>query len=137
MQTGWAGPIVLYDGECAFCSRVVHLIVDRDPAGVYRFAALQSPLGQALLRRHGLRTDDFDTLLLVEGGEVWERSTAALRIAGGLRGPARRLAALLRLPGPLRDWAYDRVARRRHLLLGGPAACRLPTPELRARVLDG
>ena len=50
------------------------------------FASLQGERGQDLLLRHGLATDDFDTMVLVEDDRVHTRSGAALRIARRLRG---------------------------------------------------
>src|SRR4051794_22953640 len=101
------GPIVLFDGVCKFCNASVNFILDHDPAGRVRFAALQSPTGQALLRRFSLKTDDFDTLVLVEGERASTRSTAALRVASYLGAPWRFGAALLLMPSFLRDPLYD------------------------------
>src|SRR4051794_10984556 len=101
------GPIVLFDGVCRFCDASVNFIIDHDPAGRVRFAALQSEAGQALLRKFGLATEDFDTLILVEGERFSSRSTAALRLASHLGGWWRYLAALLLMPAFLRDPLYD------------------------------
>ena len=38
---------------------------------------------------------------------------------------------------PMRDWMYDVVARNRYRWFGRRDACMVPTPELRARFLDG
>ena len=129
------GPIVLFDGVCKFCNASVNFIIDHDPPGRVRFAALQSPAGQELLRRFGLKTTDFDTLVLVEGGQAFTRSTAALRVASHLSGPWRFGAALLLLPAFLRDPLYNLLARNRYRWFGTLDACRVPTPEVRARFL--
>jgi predicted DCC family thiol-disulfide oxidoreductase YuxK len=131
-----AEPIVLFDGVCRFCNAAVNFLIDHDRAARLRFAALQSGTGQALLRRFGLRTTDFDTLVLVEGSRCTTRSTAALRAASYLDRPWRFLAALLLLPAFLRDPAYNLLARNRYRWFGKLDACRLPTPELRALFLD-
>ena len=47
-----AGPIVLFDGHCNFCSGVVNFLLARDARGVLRFAALQSPAGKQIGRAH-------------------------------------------------------------------------------------
>lgn len=115
-----APAIVLYDGDCAFCSRGVQFIYHRDPQGRFRFKA-GAPA---------------DTLVLLDGDRRFERSTAVLRIARRLRWPWSWLGALgLVVPRPLRDVAYDAVARRRHRLLRGEA-CPVPPPGLRERILD-
>ena len=126
--------IVLYDGECGFCSRSVQFAFRRDPKARYRFASLQSETGRRLLREHGL-PEAVTTVVLVEDGRAFVRSTAALRIGLGLRWPWSWLAALgFVVPRPLRDAAYGWVARHRHRIAG--EACLVPTPELRARMLD-
>ena len=129
-------PIVLFDGVCKFCNASVNFILDHDPAGRVRFAALQSQTGQALLQRFGLKTTDFDTLVLVEGQRASTRSTAALRVASYLSVPWRFAAALLLMPSFVSDPLYNLLARNRYRWFGRLDACRVPTPEVRARFLD-
>ena len=129
MPTGDADPIILFDGVCKFCNASVNFILDRDRAGRVRFAALQSVTGQHLLRHFGLPTDQFSSLVLVEGGRCWRRSTAALRIARHLDGAWPLLAVLLAVPVILRDAAYDVLARNRYRWFGQLDSCRVPTPE--------
>jgi len=129
-------PIVLFDGVCHLCEGAVRFAIRRDPGARLRFAPLQSPLGRALLARHGLDPDALDAVVLVDGDGAHQRSTAALRIAAGLRAPWRWLAPpLLLVPRGLRDAVYGWVARRRHRWFGRRAECLVPTPELRARFL--
>jgi predicted DCC family thiol-disulfide oxidoreductase YuxK len=40
------------------------------------------------------------------------------------------------MPRPLRDLGYDLVASNRYRIFGKLDACRLPSPEERARFLD-
>ena len=129
------GPVVLYDGVCGMCNGLVQFIARRDRRGRFRFAALQGETGQALLRRHGLRTDDFDTVVLVEGARARTKSRAALRILGGLGGAWGAMGAFSVLPEPLLDFFYDRVANNRYRVFGRSDACMLPPPEMRARFL--
>ena len=128
--------IVLFDGVCNLCNGAVQFIINRDPEGRFSFASLQSAAGQARLREFGLSTDAFDSFVLVEGGKAYTRSTAALRIARQLPGPWRFLYALIIVPRPLRDWAYDLVARNRYRLFGRRDSCMIPTPELKAKFLE-
>jgi predicted DCC family thiol-disulfide oxidoreductase YuxK len=127
---------VLFDGVCKFCNASVNFIIDRDRRGRVRFAALQSATGQELLRRFRLPTTGLDSLVLVEAGRCYTRSTAALRISRWLDGFWPVLSALILLPPVLRDGAYDLLARNRYRWFGKLDACRLPTPELRQRFLD-
>jgi predicted DCC family thiol-disulfide oxidoreductase YuxK len=129
------GPLVLYDGQCGLCNRSVQTILRHDGRGRFRFAALQSALGQALLARHGLASDVMDSVVLVDGERAYTRSRAALRIAGAMDAPWPLLRVFAIIPGPLRDGVYDWVARNRYRWFGRTDACMLPPPEVRARFL--
>ena len=129
-------PIVLFDGVCNLCEATVRFVIERDPAGRFRFAPLQSPLGRALLLHHGYDPDAIAAVVLVDGDGAHDRSTAALRLVAGLRAPWSWLAPpLLLVPRRLRDAVYRWIAGRRYRWFGRRAECLVPTPELRARFL--
>jgi predicted DCC family thiol-disulfide oxidoreductase YuxK len=135
------GPIILYDGVCALCHRLNRFVLARDPAGRFRFAALQSALAGEILTRHGRDPRDLDTLYLVlDHGRPDERllrkSDAALWILRDLGGPWRAAGALRAVPRWMRDLGYDLVARTRYRLFGRYDTCPLPDPRHRARFLD-
>jgi predicted DCC family thiol-disulfide oxidoreductase YuxK len=129
------GGIVLFDGTCAFCERSVRFIARRDPAGYFRFGASQSPQGQALLAEHGLTRAAARSLVLIEDGQVFLRSTASLRIARRLTFPWSLAGAALLVPRPLRDAVYRLVAAMRHRIAGRSNACEIPPPEIRERLI--
>jgi predicted DCC family thiol-disulfide oxidoreductase YuxK len=131
------GPVLLFDGVCNLCNGAVRFVAERDPRGVFRFASLQSEAGQALLRQHGLRAGDFDSVVLVDGARVLTKSAAALAVAARLSGGWPALSAFRFVPRPLRDAVYDLVARHRYRVFGRTDECMIPTPELRGRFLDG
>jgi predicted DCC family thiol-disulfide oxidoreductase YuxK len=134
------GPVLLYDGLCGLCDRTVQVVLRADRRGVLRFAPLQGEFAARVFERHP-EVRDVDSLILVEpdgaGGEcVRVRSDAALALARYMGG-AWPLARTLRIvPGPLRDAVYDLVARTRYRIFGRRDACRIPTPQERARFLD-
>jgi len=128
---------ILFDGVCNLCNASVLFVVDRDPEARFTFAALQSDEARRLLAERGYQGADLSTVLLVEGERVYERSTAALRVARHLSGAWPVLYAFLVVPRPVRDAVYAWVARNRYRWFGKEDACRVPTPELRARFLAG
>jgi len=137
------GPVLLYDGECGLCNRVVRRLLLLDRAGVLRFAPLQGPSGQAYLKRHALPAEDFSTVVFVPDWSKQDRPDYKLRtsgIAGALRacgGAGAFLASILQLvPRPLRDAGYKIVARIRYRLFGPRKDCPLPKPEWRARFFE-
>ena len=127
--------VVLFDGVCTLCNHSVDYVVRHDPARRFKLASLQSDVGQALLARYGLADDPPDSIVLIDGGRAYLRSTAALRIAAGLDGALPLLQALLAIPPALRDAVYRYVAQNRYRWFGKRETCRLPTPEERARFL--
>lgn len=130
------GAILVFDGVCMLCSRSVAFIVERDRAGRFRFAAMQSAKGRSLLLEHGLDPDDPLSLLVLDGQGAWSDSEAVLRVMATFGG-LWTLAGLARVvPRRWRDAAYRVVARNRYRWFGRRDACLVPTPELRARFLE-
>jgi predicted DCC family thiol-disulfide oxidoreductase YuxK len=137
---GTEGPVVLFDGVCNLCNSSVNFVIDHERDRDVRFASLQSEAGSELLERVGrkLPEGDPESIVVVEGGRVFERSAAILRIARHLRWPWRVLAAMaVVVPRPLRDVVYRWIARNRYRWFGKSDVCRVPTPELRERFLPG
>lgn len=129
------GPLILFDGVCNLCNGLVRFVLERDRGGRIWFGAMQSPAGREILRRLGRPTDRYATMLLLEDGAVFEKSDAALRIAGMLPPPWRWLRLLRLLPAGMRDSAYDTVARHRYRIFGRREECRAPGPGERDRFL--
>lgn len=129
-------PLVLFDGVCHLCAWAVQFISDRDPKGAFRFAPLQSDLGQRVLKEHGIDTSNMDSFVLVENGVAYIKSTAALRVARKLSGAWPLCYAAIILPRLLRDPIYQFIARNRYRWFGKADACMMPSPELRARFLE-
>lgn len=130
--------VVLFDGVCNLCDKTVRFIFAHDPEGKFRFAPLQSDVGRALAAQHGhglAQGVDPNSVLLIEDGTLYDRSTAALRIARQLTGPVRALGPLLYVPRPIRDLGYKFVAAIRYRVWGKKDACTLPPVGLRDRFL--
>ena len=131
--------IILFDGVCNLCNGFVQFVIRHDAAGRFRFAALQSAAGQAVLATHGMDAAAVaaapDSVLLQHDGKLYAHSEAVLRIAQGLGGPWRALLLGRLLPRAWRDAAYRFVARHRYRWFGRQESCWLPTPELKARFL--
>jgi predicted DCC family thiol-disulfide oxidoreductase YuxK len=127
--------IVLFDGMCNFCNGAVNWVIERDKAGYFKFAALQSGVGEELAAKHGIDRSETDSVMLVEDDKLYTFSTAALRIARKLDGIWSWMYAFIVVPKPIRDFFYKLFARYRYRLFGKRDACMLPTPEIRARFL--
>lgn len=130
-----AGAVVLFDGVCNLCNRTVRFLYRREGAVPLHFASLQSEVGRALLREHGLPEDALDSMVLVDADGAHRNSTAVLRTMRLLRRPWSALGVLLVVPRVLRDPLYALVARTRYRLWGRTDACPLPEPGLAERFL--
>lgn len=131
----YSKPILLFDGLCGLCNRSVNFVMDHDPEATIFFAAMQSEAGEYLLKKFSGRLIDMDSVLLLEKGELYDRSDAVIRLAGYLRGPVRLLSWGWLVPRFLRDALYDFVAARRYRWFGGLPECRVPDTETRYRFL--
>ena len=126
---------ILFDGVCNLCNGFVQFVIARDPAARFRFASLDSPVAVRLLRDAGVRLQGAESVVLIDKGHAFVRSTAVLRIARGLRFPWPLAYGLIVLPRAVRDWAYDVVSRHRYRWFGRRDVCLIPGPELTARFL--
>src|SRR5688572_18451276 len=129
------GAIVLFDGVCNFCNASVNFVILRDKAGYFKFAPLQSEIGEQLATKHGIDKIETDSVIVVEDEQVYTHSSAALRIARRLDGIWSWIYAFIIIPRPIRDFFYKLFAKHRYRLFGRQDACMLPTPEVRARFL--
>lgn len=123
--------IILFDGVCNFCNASINFVIDHDTARRFRFASLQSDIGQQILIENRRSVSDFDTMLLVREGVLYEKSTAALEIARYLRGWTW-LYAFRFIPHFIRDAVYNLIAKNRYRIFGKSESCRIPTAEERS-----
>src|SRR5215218_1503854 len=134
--------IILYDGVCGLCNRLVQFLLKHDKDGRLRFASLQSEFAEKVLGRHGIDAKDLDTLNVVEhydqpGERVLQRSDAILRAGRELGGFWRMSSSIARVvPRALRDLVYGLVATNRYRVFGKYDTCMLPDPSQRSRFLD-
>lgn len=136
LQNGLPEGLILFDGVCVLCSAWVAFILPRDRQNVFRFAAMQSPLGRRISADIGIDPDQPDTFVVIRDGKALVKSDGALAILSRLA--YWRWTNVLRyVPRAWRDWAYDRVARNRYRLFGKRATCLLPDPRHAGRFLNG
>ena len=127
--------VVLFDGVCNLCNGWVRFLIARDRQARLRLASVQSDAGKAILAACGLPTDEFNTMVFLEKGRAYIKSTAFLRVVRHFPWPWPLLSAGRIVPRPVRDWLYDRVALNRYALFGRQEVCMVPTPEIRKRFL--
>lgn len=126
--------LVLYDGVCGLCNRLVTFLLRHDNRDQFLFAPLQSEFARGRLHLHGLNTDDLDTVVVLvdfrEPGEsALTRSDAILWTIGQLGGVWRFVRIAKTVPFRFRNCAYDFVASRRYRVFGRYDECPLADPK--------
>ncbi len=134
-------PIVLYDGVCGLCNRLVQFLLKHDTHDRLRFASLQSDFGGAILKRHQLDHKALDSVCLVlnyeqPGEQVLTQSNAVLALGSELGGIWKVAVVGKVLPEIFRNWAYDLVAKNRYKVFGKYDSCMMPEGRYRRKFLD-
>ena len=128
--------IILFDGVCNLCNTAVQFIIEHDKKDVFRFVALQSDLGQEIIKHIGIDTKVIDSIVLYQPGiAYYYKSAAALEIAKDLNGFFYWTGILNILPERLRKGLYDYVARNRYKWYGKKETCIMPTNALKLKFL--
>jgi predicted DCC family thiol-disulfide oxidoreductase YuxK len=133
--------VLLYDGLCGLCNRLVRFILKRDDTGKFRFASLQSAFGAEVLIRHGKNPEVVDTICLIPDyqghpEQLLSKAPAALFVLRELGGIWRLATVLGWLPTSLLNLCYEQVARRRYAAFGQYTSCPLPEPRYQDRFID-
>jgi predicted DCC family thiol-disulfide oxidoreductase YuxK len=128
--------IILFDGVCNFCDSTVQFIIKHDPKDVFRFAPIQSAIGEEIIRHLHVDTTKIDSILLYEPEKGhFYKSEAAIRIARALGGIYSFVGIFSVLPRSLTDIVYDYIARNRYRWYGQKTECMIPTAEMIAKFL--
>ncbi|MDM0058989.1 thiol-disulfide oxidoreductase DCC family protein [Variovorax fucosicus] len=128
--------IVVFDAQCLLCNGWVQFLLRHDRKGVFRFASIQSEVGQALLAQAGLAVDGLQTLLLIDGKHSWQHTGAIFRVLGALGWPWRLAWIGWLVPVQLRDPLYHLLARNRYRVFGRLEQCAMPPADYRIRFLE-
>jgi predicted DCC family thiol-disulfide oxidoreductase YuxK len=129
--------VILVDGTCIFCNRLVRAILRLDRKGHFHFGHIQSDFAATVLARHALQPDIDAIYLVDDAGTPAERvliDGAASRVIWPRIFP---IAAAIRLvPVPLLNVFYRAFAGVRYKLFGQYSACAVPSAQERARFVE-
>jgi len=128
--------IILFDGVCNLCNAAVQFVIQHDKKDVFRFVALQSELGQEILKHIGINPKNIDSVILYEPGILYYyKSTAAIEIAKSLGGFWHLGTVFRIIPTGIRNQLYDYIAKNRYKWYGKKEICWIPTQELKSKFL--
>ena len=127
--------VLLFDGVCILCNRLVQFIIRRDKKEKFKFASLQSDKGQALLKQFGLPRNVFNSIVYISENGYLLNSSAILHICKDMEGMWKYVYILIVIPSWVRDFIYTGIAKTRYKLFGKLDVCMVPGPEIAHRFL--
>ena len=128
--------IILFDGVCNLCNGSVQFIMKRDKDRNFLYAPLQGETAKIRLENSRFSSSILESILLVDGEKIYDRSTAALKIAKQLNGAWPMLYVYIIIPKFIRDGVYNFIGKNRYKWFGKQESCMMPTPEIKALFLD-
>jgi predicted DCC family thiol-disulfide oxidoreductase YuxK len=136
------GPhLVLYDGVCGLCNRLLQFLLKHDHGAAFSFASLQSAAGKASVARWGGDPEVLSSFYVVADfrtpqARVLTKSDAAMFVARELGWPWTLARAAGVLPLAFRNRLYDLIARNRYRVFGRYEQCLIPSEESRSRFVE-
>ena len=115
--------IILFDGICNLCNSSVQCVLNHDRKKKFKFASLQSDAARKLLLQLNIKNSKLDSIVLIDGGKIYNKSTAALKIAKELNPLWNIFYLLIIIPKPIRDFVYDFIAKNRYKWFGKKNSC--------------
>ncbi len=129
-------PVILFDGVCNLCNGFVQFVIKHDSRKLFQFASLQSDFGQQILSSFQLDAcKEFQSFILLNNGNIYTKSTAALKVLTQLDGYGWTKLFFV-IPKFLRDFIYSIIAVNRYKWFGKKDTCMIPTPELKDRFIE-
>lgn len=127
--------LIIFDGVCNFCNSTVNFILRHDESGVFKFLPFQSDRAKEILLSLNLSPDYLGSIIYIENGIAYFKSTAALKILKQVGGIYKLLYVFIVVPPFIRHFVYDLIANNRYKLFGKKETCMVPTAEQRSRFL--
>ncbi|SFS31434.1 thiol-disulfide oxidoreductase DCC family protein [Lutibacter maritimus] len=128
--------IIFFDGVCNLCNSSVNFIIKHDKKKQFLFASLQSDAAKEILLQYNSKKINLDSIVLLDNGKLYEKSTAALRISKHLNNGLFLLYIFIIIPTFIRDYLYNYIAKNRYKWYGKKDSCMIPTIDLKSRFLE-
>jgi len=128
--------IILFDGVCNLCNASVNFVIKHDKNEQFLFASFQSDAAKEIMLHFNLKNLNLDSIVLIEGYKIHEKSTAILRITRHLNSGFKLLYFFIVIPKFVRDWLYSYIAKNRYRFFGKRESCMIPSLELKNRFLN-
>ena len=131
-----AGPVMVFDGQCVFCSAGARFVHRFDRRAAIRFAHAQSGLGRELYDHYGWDPVNFETNIFIADGRIASKWATLAAMGKAMGGPWSVLRLCSLIPGLIGDPVYDWVAHNRYRIFGRTETCMVPDAAMHARMID-
>lgn len=119
--------LILYDDICVLCTWSVRFIIKNDPQKQFYFASLADEnIDNFLPQNIEIDKKNPESIILIEGENIFRYSIAVLVIVKNLRFPVNLLSVFFVIPGPMRDYIYKLIAKHRYRIFGKLRQCWKP-----------
>ena len=115
--------LVIYDGSCGICNKTIQFILDNKPKPIIRFVSFQSKKAQPYIKKYNIK--NMDSVVIIERGKSYTKSTAMLRLVKNLKTNWRYVYYLIVIPRPIRDLVYSIISKNRYRFTKKEFSCRL------------
>ena len=127
--------IILFDGICNLCNGAVQFLLKREKQEQFVFASLQSDAAKYILLQYNVKKISMDSILFIEDGQIYQKSTAVLKISKYLNWPWTMVSVFRLLPLRFRDKMYDLIAKHRYSWFGKKDTCMMAIPKYKNRFI--
>jgi predicted DCC family thiol-disulfide oxidoreductase YuxK len=127
--------IILFDGVCNLCNASVNFIIKHDKKERFLFASLQSDAAKEILLQFPSKKIELSSLILIENGKIYEKSSAILKITKHLNSGLNLFYIFKIIPKLLRDKLYSIIAKNRYKWFGKKSSCMIPTKKQKNRFI--
>ena len=129
--------IVLYDGVCGLCIKIINFIRKRNSKKNLYFASLQSDYVKNNLENIDNNTLNLKTVIFIDGIKIFTKSQAIIMILKNLDGAYPVLTKILNLiPKSILDLFYKLIAINRYRIFGKQVTCNLSSSKEHFLFLD-
>jgi predicted DCC family thiol-disulfide oxidoreductase YuxK len=132
-MAGQYGHVVVYDGVCMLCNRMVQYLLRNDQQQLLTFSTFQGL--PDVISKNGLEFPLEESISYYRKGRWWQQSSAILMIYKDVFGSWHWSQLAWVFPRFLRDFVYRIVAKNRYRWFGKHAHCVLPTPAQQDRFI--
>jgi predicted DCC family thiol-disulfide oxidoreductase YuxK len=131
----YTGQVVLFDGYCNICNRLINILIRLDRKKKLKYASLQGEFAKSM-GMSSTEIPDKDSVIFYSNGSLSYETDALLDIAMVLGFPYNALLIMKIIPAAIRKRIYRYFASKRYHWFGRSETCRIPGEEEKALFLD-